>query len=120
MRLGEIFERQAELQEAFGFDFFKMSDQELVSYIKEYGLHAEHELHEMFAELPFFKPWSKKSNEMTKEERRVAFGKAREEYIDFFHFAIDVALALKLSPQDLYSSYLNKNLINHIRQKEGY
>lgn len=120
MRLGEIFERQNDLQTVLGFDFFGMTDEQRVAYIKEYGLHADHEFHEMLAELPYFKPWSQKSNSMTEEERRVAFNKAKKEFIDWFHFVLDVALALRISPQELYAEFVLKNDKNHNRQKEGY
>lgn len=120
MRLGQIFEKQDNLQKTIGYDFFMMTDDQRAAYIKEYWLHADHEAHEMLAELPYFKPWSKKSNNMSPEQRKEAFDKAKEEFVDVFHFVINIALALRISPQELFAAYVLKNDVNHDRQKEGY
>lgn len=118
--LDQIFDLQEKLQNRLGYDFDEMSNEERVAYIKEYSLHVYREYGEMMQELPFFKPWSQASNNMTVEEQWLAFARARAEYIDFLHFAINVALALGFTPELLFELYCNKNAENHTRQDEGY
>ena len=118
--LEAIFNKQMELQARLGFNLDTMSDEQRVAYLKEYSLHAEQELHEMLRELPYFKHWSKKSMEMNVIERKTAFRKAQLEYADFFHFVINLALALGLTAQDLFAIYAEKNDINRARQETGY
>ena len=118
--LKDMFAKQKLLQSTLGFNFDTMSDRERVEYIKEYSIHTTQELHELLRELPYFKPWSVRSNSLSIEARKEAFIAARLEYADFFHFAINIALGLGLSAEDLFKLYTTKNEINHKRQKHGY
>lgn len=118
--LKDIFAKQKLLQSNLGFNFDTMSDKERVDYIKEYSIHTTQELHELLRELPYFKPWSVRSNSLSIKARKEAFIAARLEYADFFHFAINIALGLGLSAEDLFKIYATKNEINHKRQKHGY
>ena len=45
---------------------------------------------------------------------------ARKEFIDMFHFVLNIALALGMSDKDIYYMYMEKNEENHRRQDEGY
>ena len=58
-KLDNLFKMQRRMQERMGYNYDEMNTEQLVAYIKEYTLHTTHELHEMLAELPYFKPWKK-------------------------------------------------------------
>ncbi len=45
---------------------------------------------------------------------------AAEELIDILHFAVQAALELGLTPDDILKEYQRKNAINKERQKSGY
>ena len=115
-RLTTLFDTQFNLQKKLGYNFAIMTDEERTAYIKEYEQHAEHELHEMLAELPFFKSWKKYPD--IKEARDYAYRKAKEEFIDSLHFFLNIAIALGFSPGELVEMYLTKNGINYERQED--
>lgn len=113
--LQKIFDKQTALQQRLGYDFNTMTDEARAAYIKEYEQHADHEMHEMLAEIPFFKSW-KKYDKDSYAERNMRWEKARQEFIDAFHFYINVALALGFDAAQLFSMFEEKNSINHDRQ----
>ena len=45
---------------------------------------------------------------------------AREEIIDIWHFLVQAAIELKMTPSDIVNEYSTKNKINRQRQKNGY
>jgi len=45
---------------------------------------------------------------------------AAEELIDILHFAVQAALELGLTPDDILEEYQRKNAINQERQRNGY
>jgi dimeric dUTPase (all-alpha-NTP-PPase superfamily) len=117
--LQKMLNMQNNLQEKLGYNIKEMSMKERVDFIKEFSIHATQELHEMLYELPYLKPW-KDYNEMTYGERLKQFEKARQEFSDFMHFTLNIALALGFfEEQDLYKYYVDKNKENHVRQDEG-
>lgn len=118
-KLQEIFDKQERLQNRLGYDFEDFSTDERTEYIKEMSIHANQEMNELLYELPFFKPW-KKYQDWTEEDMVKGILKAREEYIDFFHFAISIGLALGFTEDNLHEMYCEKNGINHERQDNGY
>ena len=87
-------------------------------YIKNHVLYAEAELHEMLRELCFFKEW--KTYEWTHEEAEAHREAAKEEFIDVLHFIWNIALALRLTADDIIQIYADKNIVNHLRQDSGY
>ncbi len=117
--LEEMLRKQKELQERLGYDFSSMTQEEIIAYIKEFSIHLTQELHEMLYALPYFKPW-KDYKAMTTEEYENSINNARKEFIDMFHFMLNVALALDMSGKDIYNMYMAKNKENHKRQDEGY
>ena len=117
--LEEMLRKQEELQERLGYDFRIMTQEEITAYIKEFSIHLTQELHEMLAELPYFKGW-KDYTQLGEEDIQEALKRAREEYIDMFHFVLNIALALDMSGKDIYDMYMTKNKENHKRQDEGY
>lgn len=110
---------QKTLQEFLGYDFEYMTPKERTAFIKEMSIHVNQELNEMLYELPFFKPWKDYSN-MTDEQIEEGFMMARKELIDFVHFFLNIAIALKMSPEDVFNEYHSKNAENYKRQVEGY
>ena len=117
--LEEMLRKQEELQERLGYDFSSMTQEEITAYIKEFSIHLTQELHEMLYVLPYFKPW-KDYRAMTVEEYEASMKEARKEFIDLFHFVLNIALALNMSGKDIYDMYMAKNKENHKRQDEGY
>lgn len=117
--LDKMLQKQEELQERLGYDFGSMTQEETTVYIKEFSIHLTQELHEMLHVLPYFKPWMDYSA-MTVEEYETGMEEARKEFIDMFHFMLNIALALDMSDKDIYDMYMEKNKENHKRQDEGY
>jgi dimeric dUTPase (all-alpha-NTP-PPase superfamily) len=110
--LYEMFKQQQELQERLGYDLSSLTMEERVSYIKEYTMHMDHEVHEMLQELPFFKPWKKYED----ADHTQMLSQARMEWIDVTHFFLNVSLALGFTPYELFLMYNAKNQVNHERQ----
>jgi len=114
--LEELFKKQEALQKRLGYDFSKMPDKQRAEYVKEYAQHTDHEMHEMLAEIPFFKSWKKYSTSPTVTDTQ--WFKARLEFVDALHFMINCALALGFTPEELLKLYIGKNNENHIRQND--
>ena len=117
--LQEMMDKQLELQERLGYDFSNMTKEEITAYIKEFSIHLNQEVNEMLYELPYFKPW-KDYSAISTREYEAGMDSARKEFIDLFHFVLNMALALGMSAQDIYTMYMDKNKENHERQDEGY
>ena len=114
-----MMDKQLELQERLGYDFSNMTKEEITAYIKEFSIHLNQEVNEMLYELPYFKPWKDYST-ISSREYEAGMDSARKEFIDLFHFVLNIALALDMSAQDIYTMYMVKNKENHRRQDEGY
>lgn len=116
--LKEMMHIQNALQKFFGYDFEKMTTEERVKYIKEYYIHSTAELNELLYELPFFKPW-KDYSDMSATEIASAMDKAKNEFVDVWHFILNIALALGITGDELFTEYLAKNEENYRRNIEG-
>ena len=119
--LGKIFELQKAFQLALGTlpeDVGSMSTKDNTNFIKDHAQYADQEMHEMLRELQNFKPW--KTYNWTEEEKAAQLKKARGEFIDVFHFIVNIALALGMSAEDVFIGYCYKNNINYKRQESGY
>lgn len=115
-----MMKMQKTLQEnAYGYDFSSLAPAERTALIKEMTIHDTQETHEMLYELPFFKPW-KDYTGMTDVEIGSAMNKAKEEFIDKFHFMMNIALLLEMSSEEIVDRYMKKNQENYERQTEGY
>lgn len=79
-------------------------------------LMANAELMELLNWLPWKKHKKEYGREITEDERRAA----AEEVVDLFHFLLNMAILLEISPQMLYRLYVAKNEVNHARQDGGY
>ena len=115
-----ILDSQLKFQNRMGYDFSKMSLKEKAKYIKEQMLWATDELHEMIHEVPYAKDWSKKYYDWSDEKMNKQILLTKEEYIDFLHFAFNIALALGMNEEDIIRMYNEKNKINNERQNTGY
>ena len=114
-----MMEMQEKLQQRLGYDFKSLDPVGRTALIKEFSIHISQEINEMLYELPFFKPWKDYSN-MKPSEIYAGYEKGKKEFIDFFHFMLNVALLLELTSKDLFEAYIEKNLENYKRQEEGY
>jgi dimeric dUTPase (all-alpha-NTP-PPase superfamily) len=117
--LRTMMKMQKQLQEFLGYDFDNMTPQQRTEFIKEMSIHVNQEMNEMLYELPFFKPWKDYSG-MTDEDIVDAFKAAKKEYIDFIHFALNFALGLGITADEIFTEYYSKNIENYRRQAEGY
>lgn len=118
-RLQDMLDLQFKLQERLGYDFENMTREDWTKYIKEFSIHIGQELNEMLYELPYFKPWKDYSG-LTPDEETQCWKKAQKEFIDLWHFILNVALALGLDEDTLFRMYKDKNAENHQRQNDGY
>ncbi len=119
-KLQEMLDMQNKFQQSLGQDIEGMVTKERTAFIKEHSIHATQEMHEMLYELPYFKPW-KDYGGMELPEIAVAFNTAREEFVDMWHFVLNMALALGYTcADDIYDDYSSKHKENYDRQKQGY
>jgi len=106
-KLKDMFDKQKELQIKLGNTDILYN----VQYLKDMILASVDELMEVLREIPW-KNW-KKQQEFHKEE-------LKEEIVDVYHFLINISLASGMDYEELHERYMNKNKINHQRQKDGY
>lgn len=111
-----IMDCQRKFQGRFGQDFTKMSDKERVDFIKTHGYFIIEELVELFRECPFHKPW-KDYSDWSDEKILEQWLTAQEEYIDVFHFVVNVGIALGLDSNEILRMYKEKNKVNIERQE---
>ena len=122
-RLEMMLELQRTLQHRLfatkiGLDFDRLDNEQRVAFIKDNIHFIVEELHEMSRELPFVKHW--KTYEVTEDMWNEALAKARKEYTDAMHFFLNVGLLLGLDAGGIYTEYVLKNTVNHIRQDNNY
>lgn len=87
-------------------------------YIMNHGLYATAEIHEMYRELEGFKDW--KTYNWSEEEKAQHLAAAKEEFVDVLHFIWNIALALGMDSDEIIQIYADKNIVNHLRQDNGY
>lgn len=107
--LKTLLQIQNKLQEDLGYNFSTMTKKEKSAYIIEYAMHTDHELHEMLAEIPYFKSWKKyhEGND---------YVAAKKEFVDVLHFFLNIALALGFTSNELFDAYMEKHKENYERQ----
>lgn len=103
--LKEIFELQEYFQKKLN------NNVESQEYIKIMILASIDELMEMLHETPW-KPW-KKNQTFNKEN-------FKNEYIDLFHFVINLGLSCGFDSDSLTELFKRKHKLNNQRQKENY
>jgi dimeric dUTPase (all-alpha-NTP-PPase superfamily) len=119
-RLQEILDKQSELQNKLNINPKYMSFMDKVRFIQSNMTHVNIEFAELLRELPF-KYWKKYTPEqLNGEEYKTNRKKVVIEYIDMLCFFINIGLALDITSEELYSSYMEKNDINFKRQENKY
>lgn len=116
-KLQQMLDKQKVLQDRLRTMNFQ-TPLERTEFIKAHAQYADQELHELLRELEGFKPW--KNYNWSDDEKLIRLALAREEFIDAFHFMLNIALALDLDADALFQIYCSKNNINHARQDENY
>lgn len=107
-KLDEIFQLQKSYASAMTLDRYPRSKELRVSALCTAIVHEAVELQRLTS----WKWWKKPS--------RFNVLKAKEELVDIWHFMIQVAIELEMTPDELLDEYRNKNMINRKRQEEGY
>lgn len=118
-KLESMMDAQRAFQVRLDPNFDNMTVQQRVAFIKEHSIHLNQEINEMLYELPYFKPWKDYSG-LTSSQEQDMLEKARMELIDAWHFFMNMAIALGMTPEQFYTMYIAKNSENHRRQDEGY
>jgi len=99
-KLEKIFGRQKELQKLL------RTDTQTQPYLNHMVLSTHIELSEMLQQTKW--NWRKPLNEEN----------AKKEFIDVFTFVVNIAIALKIDPEELYQRYIAKNDKNIMRANE--
>lgn len=112
----ECFDMQEAFQVHQGYDIPNMTELERAEYIKTMTLMLEDETHEMLREIPFFKPWKRYSHDPS--DNYMKWAKARSEFVDMFHFFMNIALGLGFTADELVEQYKLEHQKNYDRQKQ--
>ena len=105
--LQKMFERQAELQKMFGYEFEKMTVIEKEQLTKDMVLYLLEETHELLRETNF-----KTHKKVRKEVNR---DNIKEELSDILHFFINLCLVWDVSVENLEEAFFKKNKKNVAR-----
>lgn len=118
--LSEMFDTQVHLQNRlYNGDIPVLVTRDQTEYIKEHSIHLTQELHEMLYELPYFKPWKDYST-ISSLDVQMQKQLAKEEFVDMFHFMLNIMIGLHMTTEELHDMFMKKNKINHARQDAGY
>lgn len=119
-QLSTMFDMQKKFQEQlYGPDWVKYDYKAKAAYLKNQAVYVNNELGEMFQELPYFKDW-KDYDCLSESDLAIALHIAKEEYVDAWHFMVNIALGLGFTAEELHTMYLQKHGINLKRQEDGY
>lgn len=121
----EMFRMQKSLQDNLAFkgkalDYDEATFMQRVRDLDKQWRNMNLEMAELLERLPY-KEWKSYTNEQkagfTSEEQRL---EVLYEYIDVFHFFMNVGLALGIDGDTFKRLYATKNLENFARQARGY
>jgi dimeric dUTPase (all-alpha-NTP-PPase superfamily) len=107
-KLDKIFQLQKDLASFVSSDRYPATKEDRVSALCTAITHEAIELQR----LTNWKWWK---NKVVFDEDQ-----AREELIDIWHFVVQTAIELNISPKSILDEYLRKNRINRQRHQEGY
>lgn len=110
-KLNQIIDMQREYQLALGHDFERMTLRRRIAYILEMSYALTDEVHESTKEVGW-KSWAK-----SKHINEEAY---RSELIDAFFFLLNLMLAARMSPLDIFRGYKAKLAKNYARIKAKY
>lgn len=119
--LQRLLDAQEQLQaQSYGVSPRDLTEDEKIVFIKDMILAATDELHEMLGEVPAWKPWV--SREKLAENGRKPYNVEayRAEWIDLFHFVMNLGLVMNMTAEDIQSAYFKKREKNARRQELGY
>lgn len=125
LTLKEMFDMQLSLQKNMfnrgkGIDYIDGSFKEKVDNLTTQMRNLSSEFHELLERLPW-KEWKTYSDEQlagwTSKEQEL---ETKFEYVDMFHFFINMGLLIGITPEDLSRMYYLKNKENFDRQERGY
>lgn len=116
----KMFELQLALQKRIGNDPTAMSFMERIQFIKDNWTNLTTEYTELLERLPW-KPWKKYTDEQkagwTSKEQEL---ETKYEFVDMFHFLMNMGLCLGITPTEFAQLYAAKNKENLDRQDRGY
>ncbi|HEY6405336.1 MAG TPA: dUTPase [Nitrososphaeraceae archaeon] len=107
-KLDKIFQLQKDLASVISSDRYPRTKEDRVSALCTAITHEAIELQR----LTNWKWWK---NKVDFDEDQ-----AREELIDIWHFVVQTAIELDISPKSILDEYLKKNRINRQRHQDGY
>jgi len=113
-RLGEMFEKQDQLQSSTygdGKSPRDFSQEAKIEFIKTNVIALTDELHEALGEVGW-KPWA--------TSKHINIEAFKSELVDAWHFFMNLAIVVDMTPEDLYQGYLAKRAKNIKRQEDGY
>jgi dimeric dUTPase (all-alpha-NTP-PPase superfamily) len=116
-KLNAMLAKQLKFQQRLGTLCFS-TEKERTTFIKEHCQYADQEMHELMRELKYFKSWKKYPWSETELLEHLKL--AKMEFIDVLTFILNVALALGMTAEEIFSLYEEKNSINHLRQDTEY
>lgn len=110
--LGMMVRMQREFQcDLLGVAPVNLPDGQKMGYLREQALALIAEVHEALSETGW-KSWASSNHVNTEAYKR--------ELVDVWHFFMNLMLVVDMQPSELFSMYLEKNLVNRARQAEGY
>jgi len=115
--LGEIFTAQYKLQKRLAFNKIK-NDSDKQQYINQMLLALYEETTEIMRCSAYKNPEFVKFG--WKKNQKNDFIHMKEELTDAFHFIVNIALAIGMTAEEFFETYMQKNKENHNRQEQGY
>ena len=116
--LQTIFDSQKSFQAIFGTNFETLEDKDRSEYINEHASFLVEETYEMLREMKYRKSWKDYSS-WTPEKDDEQLIKMKEEWIDMFHFIVNIGLALDFDANEVLKMYIDKNKLNYERQENA-
>jgi hypothetical protein len=117
-----LYDIQIKLQEKLGkLKEYREANMHEKSLEVIYNAHCfQDEISELLARLPW-KKWKHYSEndikDWTSDEQRT---ETLFEFVDAFHFFLNIAIILGFTPKEIFHYYIEKNKENHNRQDRGY
>lgn len=107
-----IYDWQHKMQvDTFKTNFERMTNEEVIEYIRWNTIALEDELHEALGEIGW-KPWA--------ESRHINREAYIGELIDALHFLLNLFIVVDAGPVEIFERYAEKRARNITRQLEGY
>lgn len=118
-KLDNMYNKQVELQNKLNsVDKIFSSERMRQSFINQMILAVIEESVEIMRETKYKNPevtdFGWKKGQLFNEE------KFKKEIVDLMHFFLNLCIAAKMEPTELYNLYMEKNKENHVRKETGY